>query len=70
MEEDWADILAECHRAINESLDVLMRIEEDIRMEDSMEPVELHHLYDMAEDAAEAGRIRRAETNLAWRHSL
>lgn len=69
MEDDWADVLAECRRAIEESLDVLLHIEEDVRGEDTIEPAGLHQLYDMAEDAAEAGRIRRAETNLAWRYS-
>ena len=69
MEDDWADILAECRRVIDESLGALVRIEEDVMGEDTIEPAGLHQLHDMAEDAAEAGRIRRAETNLAWRYS-
>lgn len=68
MEEDWVDILAECRRSIDESLEELVRIEEKYG-EDAVEPVGLQQLHDMAEDAAEAGRIRRAETSLAWRYA-
>lgn len=69
MEEDWVDILAECRRAIGESLEELVRIEEGCSGEDAVEPVGLQQLHDMAEDAAEAGRIRRAEASLAWRYA-
>ncbi|MCE2509204.1 MAG: hypothetical protein J4G04_07935 [Nitrosopumilaceae archaeon] len=69
MEDDWVDILAECRRAIDESLEELVRIEEKYPGEDAVEAVGLQQLHDMAEDAAEAGRVRRAETNLAWRYA-
>lgn len=69
MKEDWVDILAECRRAIDESLEELVRIEERYSGEDAVESVGLQQLHDMTEDAAEAGRIRRAETNLAWRYA-
>ena len=69
MEEDWVDMLAECRRTIDESLEELVRIEERYSGEDAAEPVGLQQLHDMAEDAAEASRIRRAETSLAWRYA-
>lgn len=69
MEEEWADILADCRQVINESINELMSIEADYT-EDTVEPVVLQHLHDMAEDVAEAGRIRRAEANLAWRRAI
>ena len=69
MEEDWVDILAECRHVIDESLEELVRIEERCCGEDAVESVGLQQLHDMAEDAAEAGRIRRAETSLAWRYT-
>ena len=68
MEDDWADILAECRHAIHESLDALTEVQESLAGEDTVESVSLQQLHDMTEDAAEAGRIRRAETELAWRH--
>jgi hypothetical protein len=69
MQEDWVDILAECRRAIDETLEELVHMEEAFSGSDAVEAVGLQQLHDMAEDAAEAGRIRRAETNLAWRYA-
>lgn len=69
MEEDWADVLADCRRLVDESIVEMERLAADYASEDIVEPVALQQLHDMAEDAAEAGRIRRAETNMAWRRT-
>ena len=69
MEEDWADVLADCRRLVDESVGEMERLAADYAGEDVVEPVVLQQLHDMAEDAAEAGRIRRAETNMAWRRA-
>lgn len=69
MEDDLVEILGECRRAIDDTLDMLSELQERISGEDAVRPVALQQLHDMVEDAAESGRIRRAETNLAWRYS-
>ena len=66
MNEDWVDILSQCRHALGECAETLMQIQQSAAY-DIVESVELHQLHDMAEDAAETGRIRRAETDLAWR---
>lgn len=63
----WKEMLDEYRRVIDESADILEDIEYRITGNDTIRPAQLHHLYDMAEEAAEAGRIRRAEENLHWR---
>lgn len=66
---EWEQMLAECGRVIEESADILEEIECQVTGRDELSPAQLHQLYDMAEDAAESGRIRRAESNLAWRRA-
>lgn len=65
----WREVLDEYRRIIDESADMLEEIEYRITGDDTIRPAQLHHLYDMAEDAAEEGRIRRAEENLHWRRA-
>ena len=65
----WKEMLGEYRRIIDESADMLEDIEYRITGDDTIRPAQLHHLYDMAEDAAEEGRIRRAEENLRWRRA-
>lgn len=68
-DEEWEEMLAEYRRAIEESADILEELEYQITGQDELSSAQLYQLYDMAEDAAEVGRIRRAEANLAWRRA-
>lgn len=68
-DKEWVEMLAEYRRAIEESADILEEIEYQVTGQDELNSAQLHQLYDMAEDAAETGRIRRAEANLAWRRA-
>ncbi len=68
-DKEWEEMLAEYRGLIEESADILEEIEYQITGQDELNSAQLHQLYDMAEDAAETGRIRRAEANLAWRRA-
>ena len=63
------DVLANVIGIIDSSIETLEHLQRDIESEETIKPVGLHHLHDMVEDIAEAVRTRRAETNLAWRHT-
>ena len=66
---EWADILAECEGILDETIEALAGIARGADMHDTLKPAGLSHLYDMAEDVAASGRLRRAEERLAWRRA-
>lgn len=68
MDTDWHDIISEFNNVIDETIDTLLEVEYIINEHDAITPVTPHNMYDITEDVAEFGRIRRAEKSLAWRH--
>lgn len=68
-DDDWADIVNECHDVVRQACDTLEDTAHYFSVEETIQPADLSQLYDMAEDAAVANRLRRAETALAWRQT-
>ena len=66
-DDSWPDILAECCNIADETVDILLNMEQTVSEYDTITPVTLHNLYDMVYDVAEFNKIRRAEKRLAWR---
>lgn len=64
---EWVDVLKRCGDILDAGAEALSAIRHDLDAEESVRPISLHHLYDMAEDMVLSDRIRRAESNLAWR---
>ena len=53
-------------------MDILANLESDLddEKEDELTPdMELHNLFDMAEDVVESSKLKRAESNFARRQS-
>jgi len=70
--DDFSKTIDECLKILEENLDVLANLEMDLDDEKEDELVsclELHHLYDMAEDVSQTSKIKRAETNLVRRQT-
>ena len=59
-----------CLRLLDENLDILNDIEQELsdEQEDKLtSDVQLHHLYDMAEDISESSKIKNAESSFMRR---
>ncbi|MGD8708343.1 MAG: hypothetical protein PVI88_06630 [Nitrosopumilaceae archaeon] len=72
MMEDFSKTIDECLKILEENVDVLANLEvdlEDEKEDDLVPSLELHHLYDMAEDVSQTSKIKRAETNLVRRQT-
>ncbi|MGD2107480.1 MAG: hypothetical protein PVH93_07725 [Nitrosopumilaceae archaeon] len=72
MMDDFSKTIDECLKILEENVDVLANLEMDLEDEKEDELVsnlDLHHLYDMAEDVSQTSKIKRAETNLARRQT-
>ena len=70
--DDFAKTIDECLKILEENVDVLANLEMDLEDEKEDEVVsslELHDLYDMAEDVSQTSKIKRAETNLVRRQT-
>jgi hypothetical protein len=70
--DDFSKTIDECLKILEENVDVLANLEMDLEdeKEDELVPnLDLHHLYDMAEDVSQTSKIKRAETNLARRQT-
>jgi hypothetical protein len=70
--DDFSKTIDECLKILEENVDVLANLEMDLEDEKEDELVsnlDLHHLYDMAEDVSQTSKIKRAETNLARRQT-
>jgi hypothetical protein len=70
MDDDLPETVEKCLKILEENMDILSNIEIDLNdeKEDEIVPdMELHQLFDMAEDVSESSKIRRAEFNLARR---
>ncbi len=70
--DDFSKTIDECLKILEENVDVLANLEMDLEDEKEDEVVhslELHDLYDMAEDVSRTSKIKRAETNLVRRQT-
>ncbi len=70
--DDFSKTIDECLKILEENVDVLANLEMDLEDEKEDEVVhslELHDLYDMAEDVSHTSKIKRAETNLVRRQT-
>jgi hypothetical protein len=72
MDDDLPEDVKKCIKILDENVDFLSNLEQDLddEKEDELVPdIQLHHLYDMADDVAESAKIKRAESNLMRRHA-
>ena len=70
MNDDLSEAIERCLKILDENIDVLSNIElalEDQKEDEIVSGLELHNLYDMAEDVAETAKLKRAEFNLMHR---
>ena len=70
--DDFSKTIDECLKILEENVDVLANLEmdlEDEKEDEIVHSLELHDLYDMAEDVSRASKIKRAETNLVRRQT-
>ena len=70
--DNFSKTIDECLKILEENVDVLANLEMDLEDEKEDEVVsslELHDLYDMAEDVSHTSKIKRAETNFARRQT-
>ena len=70
--DDFSKTIDECLKILEENVDVLANLEMDLEdeKEDEVVPsLELHDLYDIAEDVSHTSKIKRAETNLVRRQT-
>ena len=72
LDEDLPEAVKKCLDMLEENVEILADLEyalEDER-EDKLTPnLELHELYDIAEDVAESVKLKRAESNLVRRQT-
>lgn len=72
MDDDLPEDVKKCIKILDENVDFLSNLEQDLddeKEDELVSDVQLHHLYDMADDVAESAKIRRAESNLMRRQA-
>jgi len=71
MDDDLTDTLDECLRLLDENVDILSDIEVGLEEEkEEIQPdMELHNLYDMAEDVSKSAKLKAAETKFLRRQA-
>jgi flagellin-specific chaperone FliS len=72
MDEDLPDSVKKCLDILEENVEILTNLEFDLddEREDELVPnMELHNLYDMAEDVSTTAKIKRAESNFTRRQA-
>jgi hypothetical protein len=70
MDEDLPEAIERCLKILEENIDILSNLEltlEDQKEDEIVSGLELHHLYDMAEDVSESAKLKRAEYNFMHR---
>ncbi|EGG42164.1 hypothetical protein Nlim_0810 [Candidatus Nitrosarchaeum limnium SFB1] len=70
MNDELSDQIERCLKILEENIDILNNIEqtlEDQKEDEMVTGLELHHLYDMADEVAETAKLKRAESNLMRR---
>lgn len=69
-EDNSQENFEKCLRLLDENLDILNDIEQELsdEQEDKLtSDIQLHHLYDMAEDISEFSKIKKAESSFMRR---
>lgn len=72
MDDDLTDALDECLKILDENVDILSDIEVDLEdeKEDQIQTdMDLHNLYDMAEDVSESAKLKAAEAKFMRRQA-
>jgi hypothetical protein len=72
MDDNLPETVKKCLKILEENLDILSNMEIDLEdeKEDKIIPdMELHQLFDMAEDVSESSKIKRAEFSLVRRQA-
>ena len=72
VDDDLPETVKKCLDILDENVEILSNLEEalDDEKEDELTPdMQLHELYDMAEDVSEKSKIRHAESNFMKRQA-
>ena len=72
MMDDIPEAVKKCLDILEENVEILANLEFDLESEteDELTPnLELHQLYDLAEDVSEFAKLKRAESNLVRRQT-
>lgn len=72
MDDEIPDAVKKCLDILDENIEILANIEsvlEDEKEDEFTPDLKLHDLYDMAEDVAEASKLKRAEFNYVRRQT-
>ena len=72
MMDDIPEAVKKCLDILEENVEILTNLEFDLESEkeDELTPnMELHQLFDLAEDVSESSKLKRAESNLVRRQT-
>ena len=72
MEDDLPEAVKKCLDILEENVEILANLEYDLNEENEDEmttDMQLHDLYDMAEDVSESSKLKRAESNFMRRQT-
>ena len=72
MEDDLPEAVKKCLDILEENVEILANLEYDLNDENEDEmttDMQLHDLYDMAEDVSESSKLKRAESNFMRRQT-
>ena len=72
MDDDLPEAVKKCLDILEENVEILANLEldlEDEKEDELTSGLELHQLYDMAEDVAESAKLKRAESNYVRRQT-
>ena len=72
MDDDLPEAVKKCLDILEENVEILDNLEYDLGDEDEDEmtaDMQLHDLYDMAEDVSESSKLKRAESNFMKRQT-
>ena len=72
MDEDLPEAVKKCLDILEENVEILANLEFDLESENEDEltsNLELHQLYDLAEDVSESAKLKHAESNLTRRQT-
>ena len=72
MDDELPEAVKKCLDILEENIEILANLEldlEDTKEDELTSDLELHQLYDMAEDVAESAKLKRAESNYVRRQT-
>ena len=70
MDDELSESIKKCLKILEENINILSNVEldlEDQKEDELTSGLELHDLYDMADDVAESTKLKRAEFSLMRR---